>query len=232
MEGPAGVSELIIAKLRMQTGALATAVAARDEPATIVTTGQMGLLIELLEETWPTPNPGTDLQNLKRHVEFPAHYARKHKLDQAAADPGDCLRDLDGLSARLAPVSDQVRVGVRKLVEALPPSPERDLASEALIALAAGASRGAIALVGCALETKTRALYKSVFKKDSGGRSLYSVINQLVIAENRGGIKKEDLPLAHLLRVYRNLADHPSEFKNAKTLAPPLIEIACTLLQP
>lgn len=102
MPGQTAITEAILEQLRVQAGHLVTAVASKDVPGTLSICSQMESLVKLLEVSWPSVGLYPDLDNLKRHIRFPARYAPRGRWDEAAADPQDCLRDIANLTARFA----------------------------------------------------------------------------------------------------------------------------------
>ncbi len=145
-------------------------------------------------------------------------------------DPTDCLADLAGLSSQLALVAGRIRPGLRVRVEGLPVGPDRDYALEALASLGAAANRAAIATAGAAMETRARRMYESVVGQPSGGLKFYEVIDELEARDATGAIRQIDIPALGILRVYRNLTAHPTDFPNPDSVAPALVELACELL--
>jgi hypothetical protein len=230
MAGLTEVTATLIERLRRLAGQLVESARKHDVDETVSIAAQMESYAELLGMSWPTPDPGDDLQNLKRHVRFSGRHGARGNWDEMRSDPTDCLTDLAGLSSRLAIVSGRIRLGLRERVEALPPGPERDFATEALVALGAGANRAAITSAGAAMESRARRTYAAVTGGDSGGMPFFEVIRELESRETTGGVRQIDLQILGILRVYRNLCAHPTDFLNADSVAPALVELACETL--
>lgn len=230
MAGLSEVASAIIDRLRSLAGQLVAAAAKQDTNEVVEIASQMASYAQLLELSWPTPEPGDDLEALQRHIRFSTRYGAQGKWTDMSTDPRDCLTDLAGLSSRLALVSGRIRPGLRARVEGLPGGSDRDYALEALASLAAGANRAAITVAGAAMETRARSIYASVVGQPSSGLTFYEVIGELETREAKGAIRKVDLPVMGTLRNYRNLTAHPTDFANPESVAPALVELACEIL--
>jgi hypothetical protein len=230
MAGLSEVSTAVIERLRGLAGRLEVSAQKQDTNEVVALASQMDSYVQLLELSWPTSDPGDELGNLKRHIRFSGRYAAQGKWAEMRSDPTDCLTDLAGLSTRLALVAGRIRPGLRARVEGLPDGPERDFASEALASLGAGASRAAITCAGAAMETRARKLYETVVGQPPGRLTFYEVIDELEARQATGGIGQIDVPVLSILRVYRNLTAHPTDFPNPDSVAPALVELACETL--
>jgi hypothetical protein len=230
MAGLSEVASAIIDRIRSLAGQLVAAAAKQDAGEVVAVAAQMESYAELLELSWPTPEPGDDLGNLQRHIRFSSRYGAQGKWADMSRDPTDCLTDLAGLSSRLALVAGRIRPGLRARVEGLPSGPDRDYALEALASLGAGACRAAITTAGAAMETRARRTYESVVGHPSGGLKFYEVIDELEARDASGAVRQIDIPALGILRVYRNLTAHPTDFPNPDSVAPALVELACEIL--
>lgn len=230
MAGLSEVASVIIDRLRTLAGQLVAAAAKQDTNEVVTIASQMESYAQLLELSWPTPEPGDDLGNLQRHIRFSSRYGAQGKWAEMTGDPTDCLTDLAGLSSRLALVAGRIRPGLRTRVEGLPEGPDRDYALEALASLGAGACRAAITAAGAGMETRARSIYASVVGQPSSGLTFYKVIEELEAGEKNGAIRQIDLPVLGILRVYRNLTAHPTDFPNPDSVAPALVELSCEVL--
>lgn len=224
------VVSAIIDRLRTLAGQLVAAAARQDATSVVSVASQMYSYAEILELSWPTPDPGDHLGRLKRHIDFSRRRAAEGKWADMVRDPTDCLADLAALSSRLAIVASRIRAGLRARVEGLPEGPERDYALEALVSLGAGANRAAITSAGASMEGRARKLYASLVGRPSRGISFYVVIDELEERSKGGAIRQMDLPVLGILRVYRNLTAHPEDFPNPDAVAPALVELACEIL--
>jgi hypothetical protein len=230
MAGLSEVASAIIDRLRALAGQLVAAASKQDAREVVAVASQMESYAELLELSWPTPEPGADLANLQRHIDFSIRHGAKGKWTEMSRDPTDCLADLAGLSSQLALVAGRIRPGLRARVEGLPGGPDRDYALEALASLGAGACRAAITTAGAAMETRARRTYESVVGQPSGGLKFYEVIDELEARDANGAIRQIDIPALGILRVYRNLTAHPTDFPNPDSVAPALVELACEIM--
>lgn len=230
MAGLSEVASAIIDRLRSLAGQLVAIAAKQDTKEVVAIASQMESYADLLELSWPTPEPGDDLENLQRHIRFSSHYGAQGKWAEMSRDPTDCLTDLAGLSSRLALVAGRIRPGLRARVEGLPGGSDRDYALEALASLGAGANRAAITAAGAAMETRARSIYATAVGQPSNGLTFYKVIEELETREKGGAIHQIDLPALGILRVYRNLTAHPTDFPNPDSVAPALVELSCEIL--
>jgi hypothetical protein len=80
------------------------------------------------------------------------------------------------------------------------------------------------------METRARRTYESVVGHPSGGLKFYEVIDELEARDAKGAVRQIDIPALGILRVYRNLTAHPTDFPNPDSVAPALVELACEIL--
>jgi len=224
------VTRAILERLQSLSTQLSLSVAKKDEAMTKSTSDQMKSFLGVLELSWPAPELPRNFGDLRRHLEFVDYYTLRKNWEWVESNSTDCPKDLAALNAHLVPLEGRSRPRLRAEVDALPPSPARPLALEAIAALEAGAYRAAIVAAGASLESLARRTYEAATKRKSKGLDFNEVIKELE-GLPVGGLGKEELAIVDLLRLYRNLTAHPSEFQNPEGFAPPLVELACNMLR-
>jgi hypothetical protein len=231
MPTPRDAADAVLTHLVTAAQSLDEAVGRHDAAATAAITRSMNSLVSILETCWPQSRLIPDLGNLKRHISFPEKYAPRGEWDRIVGDPRDCVKDVSGLKKQLTSEPQWVPPTLEADVLALPPGAERELALEAVVCLQAGANRGAIVLAGLAMETSALGIYQQSTGTNPTGLKFYEVIDELDDLAKENKIRAAELPVIDLVRLYRNLAAHPTDFAEADFIAPQIVAIAVGLLK-
>jgi hypothetical protein len=224
-------ADAVLTQLATEAQNLDVAVTGRDAAATAAITRTMNSLVSILETCWPQSRLAAELGNLKRHIQFPEKYAPRGEWDRIARDPKDCQNDIAGLKKQLTSEPQWIPPTLEAEILALPAGAERDLALEGVVCLQAGANRGAIVLAGLAMEARVRLIFQRLTGADPKKLTFYEVIDELDDLAKASKVSAGELPVIDLVRLYRNLAGHPSDFKDADFIAPQIVALAAGLLR-
>lgn len=230
MMGTHDVTRAIVRRLRSLSTDLLAQIASRNSATVTQTTSQMLELSDLLPLCAPTIETLPASSDLTRHLKFVLHFTPKSNWDWALSNARDADNDIGKLEKSVEKLSEGVRPALRDLVAGLPPGDAKDLAEEAVAALGVHAYRAAIVCAGASLESIVRESWEGAFNKRSKRIPLNTLISDLE-GLTHGELAKDKAAVVHMVRIYRDLTAHPSEFKDAEANAPPLVELACNMLR-
>jgi hypothetical protein len=153
--------------------------------------------------------PKGAFRSLQRHAKFVEIYLGRGNEAYVRSNSASLSNDIIHLRAELAPMLQPAADTLGINVEELREGPEKQSLRESVKNYCAGAFGSAIASAVNALEGYFRRRRLEFMNVEFSKGTLFDVMREL---ETNGHLTKAEAPLSHIVRLYRNCCDHPSEF--------------------